>query len=46
MMSNLVKAQNTPHIDWYTQWTSLSANGMPDKLIEEGLKQPNQIKVL
>jgi hypothetical protein len=24
---------------------SLGANGMSDKLIEEGLKQPNQIKV-
>jgi hypothetical protein len=24
---------------------SLGANGMPDKLIEEGLKQPNQIKI-
>jgi hypothetical protein len=24
---------------------SLGANGTPDKLIKEGLKQPNQIKV-
>jgi hypothetical protein len=24
---------------------SLGANGMPDKLIKEGLKQPDQIKV-
>jgi hypothetical protein len=24
---------------------SLGADGMPDKLIEEGLKQPDQIKV-
>ncbi len=23
----------------------MGADGMPDKLIEEGLKQPNQIKV-
>ncbi len=44
-MSDLVKAQNTPQFNWYTRWTSLGANGMPDKLIEEGLKQPNQIKV-
>ncbi len=44
-MSDLVKAQNTPQFNWYTQWTSLGANGMPDKLIEEGLKQPNWIKV-
>jgi hypothetical protein len=40
-MSDLVKAQNTPQLNWYTQWTLLGANGMPDKLIKEGLKQPN-----
>jgi hypothetical protein len=45
MMSDLVKAQNTPQFNWYTQGTSLGADGMPDKLIEEGLKQPDQIKV-
>jgi hypothetical protein len=45
MMSDLVKVQNTPQFNWYTCWTSLGANGTPDKLIEEGLKQPNQIKV-
>jgi hypothetical protein len=44
-MSDLVKVQNTPQFNWYTQWTSLGANGMPDKLIKEGLKQPDQIKV-
>ncbi len=44
-MSNLVKAQNMPQFNWYTRWTSLDADGKPDKLIEEGLKQPNQIKV-
>jgi hypothetical protein len=44
-MSDLVKAQNTPQFNWYTRWTSLGANGMPDKLIEEGLKQPDRIKV-
>ncbi len=44
-MSDLVKAQNTPQYNWYTRWTSLGANGMPDRLIEEGLKQPDQIKV-
>jgi hypothetical protein len=44
-MSDLVKAQNTPQLTWYTRWTSLSADGMPDNLIEEGLKQPNQIKI-
>jgi hypothetical protein len=44
-MSNLVKAQNMPQFNWYTHWTSLGANGTPDKLVEEGLKQPDQIKV-
>jgi hypothetical protein len=43
-MSDLIKAQNTPQFNWYTQWTSLGADGMPDKLIKKGLKQPNQIK--
>ncbi len=45
LMSDLVKAQNTPQSNWYTCWTSLGADHTPDKLIEEGLKQPNQIKV-
>ena len=45
MMSDLVKAQNMPQFNWYTRWTSLGANGTPDKLIEEGLKQPDQINV-
>jgi hypothetical protein len=44
-MSNLIKAQNTPQFNWYTCWMSLGANGMPDKLIKEGLRQPNQIKI-
>ncbi len=44
-MSDLVKAWNTPEFNWYTRRTSLGANGMPDKLIEEGLKQPDRIKV-
>jgi hypothetical protein len=44
-MSDLVKAQNTPQFNWYTHRTSLGANGTPDKLVKEGLKQPNQIKV-
>jgi hypothetical protein len=46
MMSDLIKAQKTPQFNWYTCWTSLGANGkMPDKLINEGLKQPDQIKI-
>jgi hypothetical protein len=40
-MSDLVKAQNTPQFNWYTQWMSLGANGMPDNLIKEDLKQPD-----
>ncbi len=44
-MSDLIKAQKTPQFNWYTQWMSLGADGMPDKLIKEGLKQPNWIKV-
>ncbi len=44
-MSDLVKGQNTPQFNWYTQWTLLGANGMPDKLIKEGLKQPDRIMV-
>jgi hypothetical protein len=31
--------------NWYTCWTSLGANGTPDNLIKEGLKQPNQTKI-
>ncbi len=44
-MSDLDKAQNTSQFNWYTCWTSLGANGTPDKLIKEGLKQHDQIKV-
>ncbi len=44
-MSDLVKVQNTPQFNWDTCWTSVGADGMPDKLIKEGLKQPDWIKV-
>jgi hypothetical protein len=44
-MSDLIKAQNTPQFNWYTCWTSLDANGTPDNLIKEGLKQLNCIKI-
>jgi hypothetical protein len=44
-MSDLIKAQNMPQLNWYTRWTSLGTNGMPDKLIKEALKQPDWIKV-
>jgi hypothetical protein len=38
-MSDLIKAQQTPQFNWYTCRTSLGANGTPDYLIKEGLKQ-------
>ncbi len=44
-MSDLVKAQNLPQFNWYTSWMSLGANGTPDNLIKEGLKQPDWIKI-
>jgi hypothetical protein len=44
-MSDLFKVQNMPQFTWYTSWTSLGANGTPDKLIKEGLKQPDQSKI-
>jgi hypothetical protein len=44
-MSDLIKAQSTPQFNWYTRWSSLGADGMPDNLIEEGLKQPDHIKI-
>ncbi len=44
-MSDLIKVQATPQFNWYTCWTSLGANGMPDKFIEEDLKQPDWIKI-
>ncbi len=44
-MSDLVKAQNLLQFKWYTRWTYFGADGTPDKLIKEGLKQPDQIKV-
>jgi hypothetical protein len=44
-MSDLIKAQSMPQFNWYTRWMSLGANSMPDNLINEGLKQPNRIKI-
>ena len=43
-MSDILKAQTSPQFNWYNKWTHLDADGMPDKTIEEGLKQPDQIK--
>ena len=44
-MSDLIMAQNTPQFNLYTCWMSLGANGMPDNIIKEDLKQPDLIKV-
>jgi hypothetical protein len=44
-MSDLVKVQIRPQFNWYTRWMLLGANGTSDMLFEEGLKQPNQIKI-
>jgi hypothetical protein len=44
-MSDLIKAQNTPLINWYTCWMSMGANGTPGNLTKEGLKQPDCIKI-
>ena len=45
MMPDLIKAQNTPQFNLYTSWMSLGADGTPDKLIKEGLKQSDWIKI-
>jgi hypothetical protein len=44
-MSNLIKAQVTPQFAWYTCRTSLGADGMPDQLIKEDLRQPHQVEI-
>jgi hypothetical protein len=44
-MSDILKAQATPQFKWYTCWTYLGADGMPDELIEEGLKKLDRIKI-
>ena len=44
-MSDLLKAMSTPQFNWYNKWTSLGPNGLPDRTIEDGLKQPNWIKI-
>jgi hypothetical protein len=44
-MSDLTKAQATHQLSWYTHRTSLGADGVPDKLIKEDLRQSHQIKI-
>jgi hypothetical protein len=44
-MSDLLKAMSTPQFNWFNKWTSLGPNGLPDCTIEDGSKQPNQIKI-
>ncbi len=36
----ILKAQAMPQFNWYTCWTSLGANGMPDKLLRKAWNSP------
>jgi hypothetical protein len=40
-----MKAQVILQSAWYTCRTSLDANGVPDKFVEEGLQQPYRLKI-
>jgi hypothetical protein len=40
-----MKAQAIHQFAWFTLRTSLGANGIPDKLIEEDLQQPYRLKI-
>jgi len=40
-MSDILKTQTSPQFNWYNKWTHLDANGTPDKMIKEGLTQPD-----
>jgi hypothetical protein len=44
-MSDILKAQATPHFNWYNCGTLLVTDGLADKLIKECLRQLNCIKV-
>ena len=44
-MSDLLKAVAAPQFGWFYKWTSLGSDGMPDRTIEDGLKQPDRIKI-
>ena len=44
-MSDLLKAVASSQFGWYYKWTSLGPDGMPDRTIEDGLKQPYCIKI-
>ena len=44
-MSDLLKALSTPQFTWYNKWTSLGPDGLPDRAIADGLKQPDRIKI-
>ena len=44
-MSDLLKAIASPQFGWYYKWTSLGPDGLPDHTIEDGLKQPDRIKI-
>jgi hypothetical protein len=42
-MSDLLKA--LPQFTWYNKWTSLGPDGLPDRAIADGLRQPDHIKI-
>ena len=44
-MSDLLKAVAAPQFGWFYKWTSLGSDGMPDRTIENRLKQPNCMKI-
>ena len=44
-MSDLLEALSTPQFMWYNKWTSLGPDGLPDRAIADGLKQPNRIQI-
>ena len=44
-MSDLLTAVAAPKFGWFYKWTSLGSDGMPDRTIEDGLKQPDRIKI-
>ena len=44
-MSDILKVQTNPQFNWFNKRRHLDADGMPDKMIDEGLNQPDQIKV-
>eukprot|EP00957_Ditylum_brightwellii_P210518 15365067-Ditylum_brightwellii.AAC.1 len=44
-MSNLLHAQKKPLLEWYCLWLKLSDIGKPRQDINDGMRQPDTIKV-